>query len=114
MQMISWSTIVLLTCFPASLSASPGSPSQMQLIERMEQPGGLVREKLRLPGFDPDEAVLAIAIHPGSGGNRKAPARSADNRRRPAWGMYMAGGYQTTGGAPIQEPGGALIPEVDG
>lgn len=31
------------------------------------------------------------------GGNRRPPARSADNRRRLAWGMYMAGGYQTTG-----------------
>lgn len=31
------------------------------------------------------------------GGGRKAPARSADNRRRLAWGMYLAGGYQTTG-----------------
>lgn len=31
------------------------------------------------------------------GGGRKSPARSADNRRRLAWGMYMAGGYQTTG-----------------
>jgi len=36
--------------------------------------------------------------YPGRwGGGRKAPARSADNRRRLAWGMYMAGGYQTTG-----------------
>ena len=26
-----------------------------------------------------------------------APGRNADNRRRLAWGMYMAGGYQTTG-----------------
>ena len=33
----------------------------------------------------------------GWGGNRKAPARSADNRRRLAWEMYMAGCYQTTG-----------------
>jgi hypothetical protein len=33
----------------------------------------------------------------GWGGNRKAPARSADNRRRLAWGMYMAGAYQTAG-----------------
>ncbi|MGQ9731309.1 MAG: LamG-like jellyroll fold domain-containing protein [Candidatus Zipacnadales bacterium] len=33
----------------------------------------------------------------GWGGNRTAPARSADNRRRLAWGMYMAGGYQTAG-----------------
>jgi hypothetical protein len=33
----------------------------------------------------------------GWGDNKKAPARSADNRRRLAWGMYMAGGYQTTG-----------------
>jgi hypothetical protein len=33
----------------------------------------------------------------GWGENRKAPARSADNRRRLAWQIYMAGGYQTTG-----------------
>jgi len=33
----------------------------------------------------------------GWGGNRKAPARSADTRRRLAWEMYMAGCYQTTG-----------------
>jgi hypothetical protein len=33
----------------------------------------------------------------GWGGDRKAPARSADNRRRLAWEMYMAGCYQTTG-----------------
>jgi hypothetical protein len=33
----------------------------------------------------------------GWGQNRKHPARCADNRRRLAWGMYMAGGYQTTG-----------------
>jgi hypothetical protein len=36
--------------------------------------------------------------YPGKwGGGKKAPARSADSRRRLAWGMYMAGGYQTTG-----------------
>jgi hypothetical protein len=35
--------------------------------------------------------------YPTWGGNRKAPARSADNRRKLAWGMYMAGCYQTTG-----------------
>ncbi|MFO0849598.1 MAG: DUF5060 domain-containing protein [Gemmataceae bacterium] len=36
--------------------------------------------------------------YPGKwGGGRKAPARSADNRRRLAWEMSMAGGYQTTG-----------------
>ena len=33
----------------------------------------------------------------GWGGDLVAPARSADNRRRLAWGMAMAGGYQTTG-----------------
>jgi hypothetical protein len=31
------------------------------------------------------------------GGGKKYPLRSADNRRRLAWGIYMAGGYQTTG-----------------
>jgi hypothetical protein len=36
--------------------------------------------------------------YPGKwGGGLKPPARSADNRRRLAWGMSMAGGYQTTG-----------------
>jgi hypothetical protein len=35
--------------------------------------------------------------YPTWGGNRKAPARRADNRRRLAWTMYMAGCYQTTG-----------------
>lgn len=33
----------------------------------------------------------------GWGGNRTAPARNADSRRRLAWQMTMAGGYQTTG-----------------
>jgi hypothetical protein len=33
----------------------------------------------------------------GWGGARVAPARSSDNRRRLAWEMVMAGGYQTTG-----------------
>ncbi|MDX2149158.1 MAG: DUF4038 domain-containing protein [Bryobacteraceae bacterium] len=33
----------------------------------------------------------------GWGGDRKAPARSAGNRRRLAWEMTMAGAYQTTG-----------------
>jgi hypothetical protein len=33
----------------------------------------------------------------GWGGDIVAPARSADNRRRLAWGMAMAGCYQTTG-----------------
>ncbi len=37
-------------------------------IERTELPGGLVRERLHLPGFDPDEAVPAIAVHPAAGG----------------------------------------------
>jgi hypothetical protein len=35
--------------------------------------------------------------YPRWGGNRKWPARTADNRRRLAWTMVMAGGYQTTG-----------------
>lgn len=47
-----------------------GAPRRLevQVQERKELPGGLVREKLRLPGFDPDEAVPAIAIHPAGGG----------------------------------------------
>lgn len=43
--------------------------------------------------------------YPGRwGGGRKKPARSADNRRRLAWEIYMAGGYQTTGER-ADEPG---------
>ena len=59
-----WLT-VLLTSFPA---AAVAAPPEIQVLERTELPGGLVREQLRLPGFDPDEAVPAIAIHPASGG----------------------------------------------
>ena len=33
----------------------------------------------------------------GWGENRQAPARSAETRRRLAWEIYLAGGYQTTG-----------------
>lgn len=33
----------------------------------------------------------------GWGDNRVAPARSAENRARLAWEIYLAGGYQTTG-----------------
>ncbi len=72
MQMIAWSTTVLMslvTCLPAAVSsAAAGSHRQMQILERKDLPGGLVREQLRLPGFDPDEAVPAVAIHPASGG----------------------------------------------
>lgn len=35
--------------------------------------------------------------YPAWGGGRKAPARSADNRRRLAWEISMASGYQTAG-----------------
>jgi Domain of unknown function (DUF5060)/Protein of unknown function (DUF4038) len=43
--------------------------------------------------------------YPGPwGGGRKKPARSADSRRRLAWEMAMAGGYQTTGER-ADEPG---------
>ena len=54
-------------------AAAPGladGPDRLdiQVIERTELPGALIRERLRLPGFDPDEAVPGIAIHPASGG----------------------------------------------
>ena len=40
----------------------------LQVLDRKDLPGGLVRERLRLPGFDPDESVPAIAVHPAVGG----------------------------------------------
>lgn len=45
----------------------------------------------------------------GWGESRKAPARSADNRRRLAWEMTMAGGYQTTGERANAPGGGGWI-----
>ncbi|MHB8970108.1 MAG: dienelactone hydrolase family protein [Pirellulaceae bacterium] len=69
MPMSSRTILVLLTVVLASrpASATP-APPEIQVLELTELPGGLVREQLRLPGFDPDEAVPAIAIHPASGG----------------------------------------------
>ena len=69
LRIISWKTKVLLALLVACLQvAAAPSPSEVQIIERRDLPGGLVRERLRLPGFDPDEAVPAIAIHRSSGG----------------------------------------------
>lgn len=72
MQIIAWNVTVVLflvTCLPAAAStATTGYHPQMQILERKDLPGWLVREQLRLPGFDPDEAVPAVAIHPASGG----------------------------------------------
>jgi pimeloyl-ACP methyl ester carboxylesterase len=69
MQMFSWKAKVLLTILLTSLlaAAAPAAP-ETQVLERRDLPGGLILERLRLPGFDPDEAVPAIAIHPASGG----------------------------------------------
>ncbi len=69
-----WRAMVLLICLPTGLSAAsssskdPASRPEIQIVEREDLPGGLVRERLRLPAFDPDESVPAIAIHPASGG----------------------------------------------
>jgi uncharacterized protein len=50
------------------LQAAGAPVPEIRTIERRELPNGLVREKLLLPGFDPDEAVPAIAVHLASGG----------------------------------------------
>ena len=72
MPTISWRTLILLSFLgssvPTAFAAAAASPAEMQILERKDLPGGLVRERLRLPGFDPDEAVPAIAVHPASGG----------------------------------------------
>jgi pimeloyl-ACP methyl ester carboxylesterase len=71
MPVISLRTSALLTILIALLrTAAAGSPPEVQILERTKLPGGLVRERLRLPGFDPDEAVPAIAVHPASGGRQ--------------------------------------------
>ena len=56
--------VLLVSLCPVAVAAPP----ELQVLERTELPGGLVRERLRLPGFDPDESVPAIAIHPAAGG----------------------------------------------
>ena len=73
MQRILRKTLIVL-CFSvgslaeAAALVSAASPAEVQVLERSALPGGLVRERLRLPGFDPDEAVPAIAVHPACGG----------------------------------------------
>ena len=69
MQMIPWTTAAVLVFLAAGFAAAAvaGSP-EAQVLERRDLPGGLVRERLRLPGFDPDEAVPAIAVRPAAGG----------------------------------------------
>lgn len=60
---------VLLTLFlMATGAAVTAAPPELQVLERAQLPGGLIRERLRLPGFDPDETVPAIAVHPAAGG----------------------------------------------
>jgi len=58
-----------LICLPAALfAAAAGSRPEIQILERTDLPEGLIRQRLRLPGFDPDETVPAIAIYPAKGG----------------------------------------------
>jgi len=72
-QRILRKTLIVL-CFSvgslaeAAALVSAASPAEVQVLERSALPGGLVRERLCLPGFDPDEAVPAIAVHPACGG----------------------------------------------
>jgi dienelactone hydrolase len=56
---------VILSSYSVSTAAVPPAP---QVLESQQLPGDLVRERLLLPGFDPDESVPAIAIHPAAGG----------------------------------------------
>ena len=69
LQVRTWSTKVFAILLVVPLAAAGAAlPAGMQVLERRDLPGGLVREKLSLPGFDPDEGVPAVAIHPVSGG----------------------------------------------
>jgi len=63
------STKVFAILLVVSLAAAGVAlPAGMRVLERRDLPGGLAREKLCLPGFDPDEGVPAVAIYPVSGG----------------------------------------------
>lgn len=65
----SWIAKVLVPVLLVSLCpVAVAAPPELEVLERTELPGGLVRERLRLPGFDPDESVPAIAVHPAAGG----------------------------------------------
>ena len=69
MAMNSWKARSLLTTLLISFPmAAVAAPPEAQVLERIDLAGGLVRERLRIAGFDPDESVPAIAVHPGSGG----------------------------------------------
>lgn len=59
-----WLTLALLVYGVVGAA----EPPKIEVLERRDLPGGLVREKLRLPGCDPDETVPAIAFHPATNG----------------------------------------------
>lgn len=59
---------LVITSFASVSGTSAAARDEIRILEQSQLPGGLVRERLLLPGFDPDEAVPAIAIHPASGG----------------------------------------------
>jgi hypothetical protein len=92
MQIISWSTMVVLALLGTSVPAAPApAPPEIQVLERTALPGGLVREKLRLPGFDPDEAVPTIAIHRASGGPFPAAIAELTFDSFPNWCILRCG-----------------------
>lgn len=69
MQVIPWTTALALILLAAGFAGAViAAASEAQVLERRDLPGGLVRERLRLPGFDPDEGVPAIGVHPAAGG----------------------------------------------
>jgi len=55
-------TLVVVACMV--LLAGELSGQEIQVLERQELRNRLVREKLLLPGWDPSDPVLAIAVYP--------------------------------------------------
>jgi hypothetical protein len=67
-----------------------GHAFMLQKREQQARAGRIIPQVNEEYGYEDHYAI-------GWGENRAAPSRNADSRRRLAWGMYFAGGYQTTG-----------------
>ena len=81
-----WADFALYQCW----DESGGHDFMLKNCEKQAQTGRVIPQVNEEYGYEDHYPQ-------GWGENRKAPARSADTRRRLAWEIYLAGGYQTTG-----------------
>lgn len=59
---------LMLLMMIGGIGLEAADPPKIEVLERVELPERLVRERLRLPGCEPDESVPAIAYYPATDG----------------------------------------------